>query len=183
MLFSIENELKYELTSRPSSSSKLSPERAKSCLIKLKWSAILKMRCSYIALKSLNNWKKVFKMAFPPKLKDHGKVLFSRAVPTALLFKWEWNLVKFWVKSHEISQVSSATWRLERMEPSDWLRWVVTWLCSEIWPKGKWCGRFHLCGNNMKTVSIDRGDQELSKTFCGLKIRPLLRKLWAFKDW
>ena len=37
--------------------------------------------------------------------------------------------------------------------------------------------------NGMKTPSIDRGDQELSKTFCGLKIRPLLRKLRAFKDW
>ena len=109
--------------------------------------------------------------------------LFSRAVPTALLFKWEWNLVKFWVKSHEISQVSSATWRLERMEPSDWLRWVVTWLCSEIWPKGKQCGHYYLFGNNMKTVPIDRGDQELSKTFCQLKIGPLLRKLRAFKDW
>ena len=49
------------------------------------------------------------------------------------------------------------------------------------------CGRK---GNDMvistymgKTVTIDRGDQELSKTFCGLKIRPLLRKLRAFKDW
>ena len=28
-----------------------------------------------------------------------------------------------------------------------------------------------------------REDQELSKTFYGLKIRPLLRKLQAFKDW
>ena len=28
-----------------------------------------------------------------------------------------------------------------------------------------------------------RGDQELSKTFYGLKIGPLLRKLQAFKDW
>ena len=37
--------------------------------------------------------------------------------------------------------------------------------------------------NGMKTLPIDRGDQELSKTFCGLKIRPLLRKLRAFKDW
>ena len=35
----------------------------------------------------------------------------------------------------------------------------------------------------MKTVPIHRGDQELSKTFCGLKIGPLFRKLWAFKDW
>ena len=69
-------------------------------------------------------------------------LLFSRAVLTALLFKWEWNLVKFWEKSHKISQVSSTTWRLERMESSDWLRWVVTWFCSEIWPKGKWHGRF-----------------------------------------
>ena len=100
--------------------------------------------------------------------------IFSRAVPTGLLFKWEWNLVKFWVKSHEISQVSSATWRLERMEPSDWLRWVVTWLCSEIWPKGKRHGHFHLHGNDMKIVPNNRGDQELSKTFCGLKIGPLL---------
>ena len=31
--------------------------------------------------------------------------------------------------------------------------------------------------------SFGRGDQELSKTFCGLKIGPLLRKLQAFKDW
>ena len=31
--------------------------------------------------------------------------------------------------------------------------------------------------NGMKTPSVDRGDQELSKTFCGLKIGPLLRKL------
>ena len=37
--------------------------------------------------------------------------------------------------------------------------------------------------NDIKTPLIDRADQELSKTFCGLKIRPLLRKLWAFKDW
>ena len=37
--------------------------------------------------------------------------------------------------------------------------------------------------NCMKTPPIDRGDQELSKTFCGLKIGPLLRKLQAFKDW
>ena len=32
-------------------------------------------------------------------------------------------------------------------------------------------------------LSFDRGDQELSKTFYGLKIGPLLRKLQAFKDW
>ena len=31
--------------------------------------------------------------------------------------------------------------------------------------------------NGMKTPPIDRGDQELFKTFFGLKIRPLLRKL------
>ena len=31
--------------------------------------------------------------------------------------------------------------------------------------------------NGMRTLPIDRGDQELSKTFCGLKIGPLLRKL------
>ena len=37
--------------------------------------------------------------------------------------------------------------------------------------------------NGMKILPIDRGDQELSQTFCRLKIRPLLRKLWAFKDW
>ena len=37
--------------------------------------------------------------------------------------------------------------------------------------------------NGIKTPLIVRGDQELSKTFCGLKIRPLLRKLRAFKDW
>ena len=37
--------------------------------------------------------------------------------------------------------------------------------------------------NSMRTPPIDRGDQELSKTFCGLKIKPLLRKLRAFKDW
>ena len=37
--------------------------------------------------------------------------------------------------------------------------------------------------NGIRTPSIDRGDQELSKTFCGLKIGPLLRKLWPFKDW
>ena len=36
--------------------------------------------------------------------------------------------------------------------------------------------------NGMRTLSIARGDQELSKTFCGLKIGPLLRKLRAFKD-
>ena len=36
--------------------------------------------------------------------------------------------------------------------------------------------------NGMKTPPIDRQDQELSKTFCELKIGPLLRKLWAFKD-
>ena len=29
----------------------------------------------------------------------------------------------------------------------------------------------------------DKGHQELSKTFHRLKIRPLLRKLQAFKDW
>ena len=29
----------------------------------------------------------------------------------------------------------------------------------------------------------DRGDQELSKTFSGLKIGPLIRKLQAFKVW
>ena len=28
--------------------------------------------------------------------------------------------------------------RFERMETSDWLRWVVTWLLSEIWLKRKW---------------------------------------------
>ena len=32
-------------------------------------------------------------------------------------------------------------------------------------------------------LSFDRRDQELSKTFDGLKIGPLLRKLQAFKDW
>ena len=32
-----------------------------------------------------------------------------------------------------------------------------------------------------ETTESDRGDQELSKTFCGLKIGPLLRKLQAFK--
>ena len=37
--------------------------------------------------------------------------------------------------------------------------------------------------NGMKTPPINRGDPELSKTFCRLKIEPLLRKLWAFKDW
>ena len=31
-------------------------------------------------------------------------------------------------------------------------------------------------------MTVDRGDQELFKFFCGLKIRPLLRKLWAFKN-
>ena len=29
-------------------------------------------------------------------------------------------------------------------------------------------------GNDMKLVPADRGDQELSKTFCRLKIGPLL---------
>ena len=33
-----------------------------------------------------------------------------------------------------------------------------------------------------KMTPADREDQELSKTFCGLKIWPLLRKLQAFKD-
>ena len=37
--------------------------------------------------------------------------------------------------------------------------------------------------NGMKALLIDRRDQELSKTFCGLKIGPLLRKLRTFKDW
>ena len=37
--------------------------------------------------------------------------------------------------------------------------------------------------NGMKKQSIDRGDHELSKTFYGLKIGPLLGKLQAFKDW
>ena len=37
--------------------------------------------------------------------------------------------------------------------------------------------------NGKRAPPIDRGDQELSKTFCGLKIGPLLRKLQAFKDW
>ena len=37
--------------------------------------------------------------------------------------------------------------------------------------------------NGMRTPPTDRGDQELSKTFDGLKIGPSLRKLWAFKDW
>ena len=37
--------------------------------------------------------------------------------------------------------------------------------------------------NGQRALPIDRGDQELSKTFCGLKIGPLLRKLWAFKYW
>ena len=37
--------------------------------------------------------------------------------------------------------------------------------------------------NGMRIPSIDRGDQELSKTFYRLKIGPLLSKLWAFKDW
>ena len=32
-------------------------------------------------------------------------------------------------------------------------------------------------------LSFSRGDQELSKTFYGLKIGPLLRKLEAFKHW
>ena len=32
-------------------------------------------------------------------------------------------------------------------------------------------------------LPFDREDQELSKTFYGLKIGPLLRKLQAFKDW
>ena len=143
------------------------------------WANIISLSTEHYSLSSKNS--RLFKWI----LKRYCSFffIFSRAVPTALLFKWEWNLVKFWVKSHEISQVSSATWRLERMEPSDWLRWVVTWICSEIWPKGKWRGRFHLHGNDMKTVPIDRGDQELSKTFCGLKIGPLLRKLRAFKDW
>ena len=50
---------------------------------------------------------------------------------------------------------------------------VVILLCIIIFPHA----------NGMKTPSIDKGDQELSKAFCGLKIRPLLRKLQAFKDW
>ena len=50
---------------------------------------------------------------------------------------------------------------------------VVVLLCIIISP--------HV--NGMRRPPIDRGDQELSKTFCGLKIRPLLRKLRAFKDW
>ena len=37
--------------------------------------------------------------------------------------------------------------------------------------------------NGMRTLPIDREDQELSKTFCRLKIGPLLRKFLAFKDW
>ena len=36
--------------------------------------------------------------------------------------------------------------------------------------------------HDMKTPPADRGDQELFKTFSGMKIRPLLRKLQAFKD-
>ena len=37
--------------------------------------------------------------------------------------------------------------------------------------------------NGQRAPPIDRGHQELSKTFCRLKIRPLLRKLGAFKYW
>ena len=41
------------------------------------------------------------------------------------------------------------------------------------------------CFRRFPVVSLpfDREDQELSKTFYGLKIGPLLRKLQAFKDW
>ena len=42
---------------------------------------------------------------------------------------------------------------------------------------------FHAQDFTKDTTESDRGDQELSKTFCGLKIGPLLRKLRAFKDW
>ena len=45
------------------------------------------------------------------------------------------------------------------------------------------CIIISLHANGMRTPPIDRGDKELSKTFCRLKIGPLLRKLWAFKDW
>ena len=34
-----------------------------------------------------------------------------------------------------------------------------------------------------RQLPADRGDQELFKTFHGLKIGPLLRELQAFKDW
>ena len=37
--------------------------------------------------------------------------------------------------------------------------------------------------NGKRIPLFDRRDQELSKSFCGLKIGPLLRKLQAFKDW
>ena len=49
--------------------------------------------------------------------------------------------------------------------------------------------RFPLVVSVVSVVSLsfllpfDREDQELSKTFYGLKIGPLLRKLQAFKDW
>ena len=38
-------------------------------------------------------------------------------------------------------------------------------------------------GKQQETPQNDRGDHELSKTFYGLKIEPLLRKLQAFKVW
>ena len=47
-------------------------------------------------------------------------------------------------------------------------------------PPGK---RWENDGKRQGTPQKDRGDHELSKTFCGLKNGPLLRKLQAFKDW
>ena len=91
--------------------------------------------------------------------------VFSRAVLTALFFKWGknfgWNLTishKFCLLLGDFSE--SMLW-------IGWFR-VVTWHFGEIWPKEKW--------------PADRGDQELSKTFRRLKIGPLLTKLQAFKD-
>ena len=93
--------------------------------------------------------------------------------------------VKFWVKSHKFRLllrdlrewsllIGSDHWshdfavRFSQKEND-----VVVSPCIVVSPHA----------NGMLTPPIDRGDQELLKTFCGLKIGPLLRKLWAFKDW
>ena len=51
--------------------------------------------------------------------------IFSRAVLTALLFKWKFFL-------HEISQFLQRCVRFDRMEPSDWSKGVITFQSESL---------------------------------------------------
>ena len=131
--------------------------------------------------------KKIFHRNLIDIVKGHHKVvfyrLFSRAVLTALLFKWECNFGWSLTKSRKYRLLADNICEIS-MNQGSWL--VNLWWSHDIGVRFDWKGNDTVVskrGNDRMIGLSDKGDQELSKTFCGLKIGPLLRKLQAFKDW